>query len=205
MQRMRSYSSSRTSPRVRVWSLRTPEAAVVSEFRVGDVETLPWPDNSFDWVTGFNAFQFADDKARALAEAGRVSKGPVAVVVPSRVADSGITAVFQQLFPLFPAGSLETMRQSGMFALSTPGGLDEILVTVGLEVFEDEELETPISFDNIATAVRAFVAGGPMAVAVQHSGESAVAQAGEEALAAFSSSSGGITLPGWYRVVLARG
>jgi uncharacterized protein (DUF1697 family) len=59
--------------------------------------------------------------------------------------------------------------------------------------------------DSIATAVRAFVAGGPMAVAVQHSGESAVAQVAEEALAAFASSSGDVTLPSWYRVVLARG
>ncbi len=186
---------------IEIAAQRTPEG----EFRVGEVESLPWSDNSFDWVTGFNAFQFADDKARALAEALRVSKGPVAVVVPSRVADSGLTAVFQQLFPLFPDGSLETMRQSGMFALSAPGSLEEVLATVGLEVFEDEELETPIPFDSIATGVRAFVAGGPMAVAVQHSGESAVAQAAEEALAAFASSRGDVTLPGWYRVVLVRG
>ena len=34
--------------------------------------SLPWPDGSFDVVTGFNAFQFADDRARALAEARRV-------------------------------------------------------------------------------------------------------------------------------------
>jgi SAM-dependent methyltransferase len=185
---------------IEIAAQRTPEG----EFRVGDVEDLPWPDASFEWVTGFNAFQFADDKAQALAEARRVSKGPVAVVVPSRVADSGVTAVFQHLFPLFPPGSLESMRESGMFALSALGTLEEVLGGVGLEVFEDEELETPIPFDSIATAVRAFVAGGPMAVAVEHSGEPRVAQAAEEALAV-ASSSGDVTLPGWYRVVLARG
>jgi ubiquinone/menaquinone biosynthesis C-methylase UbiE len=45
---------------------RTPKGA----FRVGDLEALPWPEDSFDVVTGFSAFQFADDKVRALTEAG---------------------------------------------------------------------------------------------------------------------------------------
>jgi ubiquinone/menaquinone biosynthesis C-methylase UbiE len=180
---------------------RTPQG----EFRVGDIEALPWSANAFDWVTGFNAFQFADDKARALAEAKRVSKGPVAVVIPSRAPESGITSVFQQLFPLFPPEALERMRQSGMFALSAPGSLEELLSEVRLAISEDEEIETPIAFDSIATAVRAFVGAGPMAIAVQHSGESTVARAAEEALAPFASGAGDVTLPGWYRVVLARG
>src|SRR5829696_2444308 len=60
---------------------RTPEG----DFRVGDLEELPWPEDSFDVVTGFSAFQFADDKVRALTEARRVSRGAVAVVIPSRV------------------------------------------------------------------------------------------------------------------------
>lgn len=180
---------------------RTPEG----DFRVGDIEALPWSNDSFDWVTGFNAFQFADDKARALSEAKRVSRGPVAVVVPSRVADSGITAVFQEIFPLFPAESLDRMKESGMFALSATGSFEELLAKVGLEVSEDEEIETPITFDSVTTAVRAFVGAGPMAIALHHSGESAVAQAAEEALAPFTTSAGSVTLPGWYRVVLTQG
>ena len=43
---------------------RTPEG----DFRVGDLEALPWPDDSFEVVTGFSSFQFADDKIRAIAE-----------------------------------------------------------------------------------------------------------------------------------------
>jgi ubiquinone/menaquinone biosynthesis C-methylase UbiE len=60
---------------------------------------LSWPDDSFDAVTGFSAFQFADDKVRALTEARRVSRGPVAVVIPSCVSESGIALVFKPLFP----------------------------------------------------------------------------------------------------------
>ena len=45
---------------------RTPEG----DFRVGDLEALPWPEDSFDVVTGFSSFQFADDKVRALPRLG---------------------------------------------------------------------------------------------------------------------------------------
>jgi SAM-dependent methyltransferase len=38
------------------------------------MEELPWPDRSFDVVTGFNAFQYALDVDLALAEARRVAR-----------------------------------------------------------------------------------------------------------------------------------
>src|SRR5215208_5441028 len=44
---------------------RLPEA----ELRVGDMEVLPYADNRFDLVTGFNSFFFANDIVVALREA----------------------------------------------------------------------------------------------------------------------------------------
>jgi ubiquinone/menaquinone biosynthesis C-methylase UbiE len=38
-------------------------------FRVGEMETLPHADGSFDVVTGFNAFQYASSPVNALREA----------------------------------------------------------------------------------------------------------------------------------------
>ena len=116
---------------------------------------------------GFNSFQFADDKARALAEARRMSRGPVAVVTPSRASESGITSVFKPLFPLFPPEALEGMKQSGMFALSVPGKLEEVLAAAHLTVQVDAEIETPIVFDNADAAVRAFLGAGPTALAIR--------------------------------------
>ena len=156
-------------------------------------------------VTGFSAFQFADDKVRALAEARRVSRGPVAVVIPSRVSESGIAAVFKPLFPLFPPEALEGMKNSGMFALSEPGKLEEVLAGAGLTVHEEDEIESLIVFDDAAGAVRAFVGAGPTALAIGHSGEPAVGQAVREALGPFTGTDGRVALPTWYRVVIARG
>jgi hypothetical protein len=177
---------------------RTPNG----DFRVGDLEALPWPDKSFDWVTGVSSFQFADDKVRALTEARRVSRGSVAIVIPSRASESGIASVYKPLFPLFPAQALESMKQSGIFALSEPNKLDEVLAAAGLRVQHDHEIDCPILFKDAEAALRAFVGAGPTTVAIQHSGESAVSQALAESLRPFSCADGRVTLPGRYRAVL---
>ena len=135
---------------------RVPEG----EFRTGDIEALPWADDSFDVVTGFSAFQFADDKVRALREARRVSRGSVAVVIPSRVPESGITSVFKPVFPLFAPEALETMKGSGMFALSEPGKLEDVLASAGLTTYEDKEIDCRIVFADAEAAERAFLGAG---------------------------------------------
>ena len=178
---------------------RAPEA----DLCVGDLEGLPWGDGSFDVVTGFSSFQFADDKARALAEARRVARRQVAVVIPTRLPEAGITRVFQPLFPLFPAEALEAMKQSGMFALSAPGRLEEVLAAAGLELREDDDVQSLTVFKDADTAIRAFVGAGPTALAIRHSGEEAVADALRHALVAFTDDDGAVRLSGWYRVVVA--
>jgi SAM-dependent methyltransferase len=176
---------------------RTP----VGDFRTGDLEALPWPDDSFDVVTGFSSFQFADDKVRALDEARRVSRDLVVVVIPARVAESGIAAVFAPLFPLFPSDALASMKSSGMFALSEPGLLDALLSAVRLTVRDDEEIECPVIFNQTKDAVRAFIGAGPIQLAIMQSGERDVRDAVQEALTPFGEPSGRVTLPARYRAV----
>jgi SAM-dependent methyltransferase len=184
---------------VSVAAERTPDG----DFREGELEALPWADDVFDVVTGFSAFQFADDKVRALAEARRVSRGTVAVIVPSRVPESGVTAVFAPLSRLFPAAALESMQQSGMFALSQREQLDAVTAAAGLTAFADDELECPIVFDDVDVAARAFVGAGPTALAVRHSGEAAVTRVVRAAVGPFTGADGRVRLPGWYRALLA--
>jgi SAM-dependent methyltransferase len=179
---------------------RTPEG----DFRTGDLEALPWPDDSFDVVTGFSSFQFADDKIQALAEAARVSRDLVAVVIPARVPESGIAAVFKPLFPLFPSDALATMKDSGMFALSEPGRLDALLSAAGLAVQDNEEIDCAVTFHDTEDAVRAFIGAGPMQLAIMHSGERAIGEAVRKALTPFTEPDGRVTLPAWYRAVVTR-
>ena len=56
---------------------RVPEAELI----VGEMEQLPYDNNTFDLVTGFNSFFFAADLVAALREAGRVAKTGAPVVI----------------------------------------------------------------------------------------------------------------------------
>jgi ubiquinone/menaquinone biosynthesis C-methylase UbiE len=178
------------------------ERAPEGDLRTGDIEALPWEDDSFDVVTGFSAFQFADDKVRALTEAARVSRGAVVVVIPTRAPESGITSVFTPVFPLFAGETLESMKQSGMFALSEPGRLEEVLAKADLTTYDDEEIECPIIFEDVKAAERAFMGSGPMQLAIRHAGEPKVAETVRAALAPLTDSGGRVVLAAWYRAVL---
>jgi SAM-dependent methyltransferase len=172
------------------------------DFRVGDIEALPWPDDTFDVVTGFSAFQFAQDKVRALIQARRVSRGPLVVVVPNR-SGSGVAAVFAALRPLFPPQALADLAGNGIYALSEPGRIEEVCAAAGLTIQDDDEIEAAVGFADTDTAVRAFTAAGPTQLAIERSGEPAVAHAVRDMLHQFTGPGRQVVLPGSFRVVVA--
>jgi SAM-dependent methyltransferase len=77
---------------------RTP----AGDFRRADLEELPFGDRSFDVVAGFNAFQYAGNRAVALAEARRVTRPGGAVVIvtwgnPDGMEAASLVAVLRPL------------------------------------------------------------------------------------------------------------
>lgn len=78
------------------------------DFRVGLMEHLPWEDDSFDVVAGFNSFQYALDIHAALAEACRVARrgGRLAVCKYGRPADNQFFAFMGAVDPAVDVGRL---------------------------------------------------------------------------------------------------
>jgi hypothetical protein len=185
---------------VEIAGKHNPEA----DLRVGDLKTLPWPDDAFNIVTGFSSFQFAGDHAGALAEARRVSQGDVWVVIPTRLDNSGIPQVFATLMPLLPSEARSILKRSGMYALSAPGALDELLATAGMIPRSDETIGATTVFTEAGAAVEAFLSAGATELAVRYSGQSTVATALHDALTPFTGEGDQVSLPGWFRVVQAR-
>jgi hypothetical protein len=91
-----------------------------------------------------------------------------------------------------------------MFALSEPGKLDDLLAEARLAVHGDDEIDCPVGFDDAKIAERALLGAGPTQLAIGQSGAQAIAQAVREALSPFTEPDGRVTLPTWYRVVIAR-
>ncbi len=177
---------------------RTP----AGDFRVGEMEDLPWSDNTFNVVTGFNAFQYAASVLNALQEARRVAMpgGRVAMAVLGRPQDCDITSLIATLGKFLPP---PPPGVPGPFALSTPGRVEGLLEQVGLVPLESFEVDCPFEFPDLETAVRGNISTGPAAVAIRQAGIRVVQRAIAEALAPFRMHEGGYRLRNRFRYVIA--
>jgi SAM-dependent methyltransferase len=147
---------------------RTP----AGDFRQGEIEDLPFEDDAFDLVTGFNAFQFAGDPARALAEAGRVSRiGGMVVIMtwgdPEGMEAAGHVVAMKPLLPAPPPGA------PGPFALSDETALRAFAEAGGLTPIEVLDVDTPWFYRDEPTALRGLGSSGVAVRAMEHSGEEA--------------------------------
>jgi SAM-dependent methyltransferase len=177
---------------------RTPKGG----FHIGDLETLPFDDATFDVVTGFNSFQYAANPAVALAEARRVTKpGGVIVVmtwgVPDGMQAAALVAALRPLLPAPPPGA------PGPFALSDEATLRAFAASAGLTPIEVLDVDSPWAFPDEATAVRGLNSSGVSARAMENSSEAAVSEAHRQALAPFRLADGSYRIGASYRCLLA--
>src|SRR5262249_11806455 len=75
-----------------------------ADLRVGEMEELPWQDDSFALVTGFNSFFFANDMVGALREAARVAwpGSPVVIQVWGAHEHCDLEAMKEIIRPFLP-------------------------------------------------------------------------------------------------------
>lgn len=178
---------------------RTP----AGDFRVGEMEELPFGDGSFDLVTGFNSFQFAADPVNALRQARRVAKpsGLVAMAVWGSAKDCEAAAFVRaqgSVLPSPPPGA------PGPFALSEPGLLEKMLTDAGLTPQRSGDADAPFIFANGDIALRAIAASGVGVRAIRHAGLEALRVAAMPAIAPFKKPDGSYRMNNKFRYVLAR-
>jgi SAM-dependent methyltransferase len=171
------------------------------EFTEGDLESLPYTDDTFDAVVGFNSFQYAANPQVALEEARRVARAdaPVAIAtwaVPERCEAAVYLAALGPLMPPAPPDA------PGPFALSTPGALEALAGAAGLTPGDADEVRCRWTFPDLETAFRALLASGPAVKAVQTSGEDAVRDAVETAIAPFRDASGRYSIGSAFRYLI---
>jgi len=178
------------------------ERVPAGDFRVGEMEELPYADASFDVVTGFNAFQHAANPVAALSEAKRVTMegGRIAMVTWGRREDCEHAAVFAAIRELLPQGPAGT---SGPFELSEPGKLEALLEQAGLLAVDRGEIATIFAWPDDETAWKAISSAGPTVMAVRYAGEEKVKQVVLDSLQPFRTSDGGYQEENTWRYVIA--
>jgi SAM-dependent methyltransferase len=147
-----------------------------ADLRVGAMERLPWDEDAFDLVTGFNAFQFAADMIVALRDAKRVARpgGKVAICNWGRPRDRELSAVLAPLGELQPQPAPCPLPQPDPPAIGEPGVLEDLTREAGLDPGRAGEVDIPYATPDRATLERALLAGAGFLSAIEHSGETAV-------------------------------
>ena len=175
------------------------------DFRVGDMEDLPWDDDSFDVVTGFNSFFIAADMVNALREARRVARpgASVAMTVFGRPERCQSTTVFSSLRQFMPprAGSAADDQEGP--GLHEEGTLETRATDAGLSPSQAGYLEFTEEYPNLETMVRGYLAAPPFVRAARAAGEEAVREALVEALRPLETSSGRYRLEDEVRYLIA--
>lgn len=179
---------------------RVPEA----NFREGGMDTLPFPDASFDVAVAFNAFQFAHDPVAAVREAARVTR-PGGLVAATTFADAErneSTALHLALEPLRVAAAAGPRHLP--YALSVPGGLGALLREASLTPVLAGEVPLDWAYTSADHAVRAVLASGGGAMAMQAAGEPAARAALERAVIPFTRPDGSVSMRNVFRYAIAR-
>jgi SAM-dependent methyltransferase len=175
---------------------RVPEA----DLRAGDMQFLPYEDDFFDAVTGFNSFFFAADMAAALREAGRVAKpgAPVVIQVWGRPEACDLTPMLRAVGRFRPAHGAQGPP------LATPGVLEGIAAEAGLGPETSFDLAYATEYPDEETLVARMLSPGGVVEAVQAAGEQPVRRAIVEALAPYRTPGGGYRLENEWHYLVAR-
>lgn len=148
---------------------RVPGATIVE----GELQSLPFPDRSFDAVTGFNSFQYAADPIEALREAKRVTApgGRILALVWSPAEMCELAPHLQSLGALMPP---PPPGAPGPFALSGRDALEEFFAGAGLEIAQMADVPCTFAYPDTSTAIAALTSAGPVVRVAEHAGWDAV-------------------------------
>ena len=174
-----------------------------ADLRVGEMEDLPWDDNAFDVVTGFNSFFFANDMVAALREAGRVAKtnAPVVIQVWGAHERCDLEAMKQISRPFLPPRPPDAPPDPD---LSQPGILDELAVRAGLTPETEFESAWALEYPDSEALGRAMMAVAGLATLAGPEREDELKSAIVDGLAPYRRADGSYRFSNEYHYLIAR-
>jgi SAM-dependent methyltransferase len=173
---------------------RVPEA----DLRLDDLQSLPYADDTFDVVTGFTSFFFADDMVAALREAGRVARRGAPVVIQGfgRPEQCALEAVKLAIAAYRPGGTEEQYWR--------PGIIDELAIAARLRIERSFDFTYAYTYANEDALAEAMLAAGGAAAVAGPENEAALRADIIRALAGSRQADGSYQVANEWHVVVAR-
>jgi SAM-dependent methyltransferase len=167
------------------------------------MEAMPFGDDSFDLVTGFNSFFFADDIVVALVEAARVAKPGARVVIqawgPHERNDlEAMKEVVRPFLPPRPAGAPPEPDYA------KPGVLEDLAAKAGLNAEQAFDTDWAYEFADERALVWGLLAPAGLAVLIGPAHIDDVVRALVARMADHRTADGGYRLRNEFHVLIAR-
>jgi SAM-dependent methyltransferase len=177
--------------------------APAADVRVGDMEALPYDSDTFDLVTGFTSFFFANDIVAALREAARVTKpgAPVVIQVWGPHERRDLEAMMAIAHPYLPPRPPDAPPEPEYW---TPGVLEDVATRAGLAPGEAFDLSWAYEYPDEETLGRAMLAPAGIATLVGPEREEEVRAAIVEGLAPYRTPGGGYRLNNEFHFLIAQ-
>jgi SAM-dependent methyltransferase len=173
-----------------------------ADFRVGDIEHLPFDDDAFTAVIAPNSVQYSGDRvatlrgfARVCQEGGHVVAGLFGA--PDKVAFMPVFGAIRDALPEPPPGK-------GPFELSAPGVLESLFEEAGLTIIDIGEVDCPFIYADFDEFWLANASAGPLQGAMRVIGEGALKEALRKPVEAFQQPDGRIEIgPNYFKYIVA--
>jgi len=171
------------------------------DFRVGDLESLPYNEKVFDAIIAALSIQYTTDPITALRELKRVCSSSGHFVIstwdePEYCEQRVLFKAVRDMLPSPPAGG-------GPFALSAAGALEHLVEQAGWKVTASNIVDCPFEYPDLETHWRAQKSAGPLQAAIKTVGEMQLRAAMDDAIKPFQTSTGGVRLQNRFRFVTA--
>ncbi|HQW12348.1 MAG TPA: class I SAM-dependent methyltransferase [Saprospiraceae bacterium] len=173
------------------------------KFLRGEMEELPFPEDTFDAVCGFNSFQYAADMKNALLQAKKVLKngGKFVVMIWGNKEDCEAASYLKAIGSLLPP---PPPNAGGPFSLSENKLLENTLEEIGLTIIHNNDVPSVWEYPDTDIALKGLLSAGPAARAIENSGFEKVYETMKEAIKPHVLNDGRVEYHNKWRVVISQ-
>jgi SAM-dependent methyltransferase len=181
---------------------KAQQRGTTAKFTTGEMEELPFANNTFDVVCGFNSFQYAANIGNAFSAVHRVLKpgGKLVAMIWGNKEDceaASNLAAIGSLLPPPPQGA------PGPFALSENQLLEKTLETIGFKILSNEDISTIWDYPDTSIALKGLLSSGPAARAIANSGLEKVQEAVMKSFEPYIRDNGHVVYHNKFRIVIS--
>lgn len=171
-------------------------------FVSGEMEELPFDDNTFTIACGFNSFQYAANVENALVEARRVLQpgGKLVTMIWGDKEDCEAATYLDAVASLLPPPA---PGAPGPFALTENRLLEKTLAQAGFKVLQVDDVVSVWDYASTETALKGLLSSGPVAKAIAHSGFEKVYQTVLQAIAPYTQTNGHVVYQNKFRIAIS--